>query len=67
VDKHRLAALRGRLKSAEVGFEVHMFTVLDVRLIVEDLLEEYPDMAEEELERVENLKLAVAEPRGMVL
>jgi hypothetical protein len=35
--------------------------------MVEDLLEEYPDMPEEELERVENLKLAVSEPRGLIL
>jgi hypothetical protein len=67
VDKHRLAVLRGKLKSAEVGLEVRMFTVLHVRLMVEDLLEEYPDMPEEELERVENLKLAVSEPRGLIL
>lgn len=67
MDKHRLAVLRGKLNSAEVGLEVRMFTTLHVRLIVEDLLEEYPDMPEEERERVEDLKLAVAEPRGLVL
>jgi hypothetical protein len=67
VDKHRLVALREKLKTAEVGFEVRMFKPPHVRVIVADLLDEFPDMPEEELERVEILKLAASEPRGRVL
>ena len=67
MDKHRLAALRDRLKTAEVAFEVRMFKPPDVRLIVADLLDEFPDMPEAELERLEILKLAASETKGYVL
>jgi hypothetical protein len=67
MDKHRLAVLRGRLQTAETGFEVRMFNALYVREIVTGILEDYPDMPDEERDRVENLKLAASETRGRVL
>jgi hypothetical protein len=67
VDKHRLAALREKLKTVEVGFEVRMFKSPHIRVIVADLLEEFPDMPDEERERIEDLKLAASETKGLVL
>jgi hypothetical protein len=67
MDPYTLAFLRSKLKSAEVGFEVGVLKALDVREIEAVLLQDYPDMPEEELERVANLKLAASETRGRVL
>jgi len=67
MDKHRLAALREKLRTAEAAFEVRMFKPPHIRMIVADLLDEFPDMPDEELERVEILKLAASETKGLVL
>jgi hypothetical protein len=67
MDKYRLASLRERLRTAEAAFEVRMFKPPDIRLIVADLLDEFPDMPDEELERIEMLKLAACETKGLVL
>ncbi len=67
MDKHRLAALREKLKVAEIGFKTRLFQPIHMREIVAEMLDEFPDMPDEERERVENLQLAGSHTRGRVL
>lgn len=67
MDKHRLVELRGKLRVAEIGFETHMFRAIHIREIVDNLLEDYPEMPDEERERVEDLRLAATKTRGWLL
>lgn len=67
MDKHRLAELRDKLKIVEVGYEARMFKGLHIRTMVADLLDEFPDMPEDERERIEDLKLAASETKGLLL